>query len=171
MFNYLLCVHCSFRVPFTVAYLLLGTCTLKKRWIYYIPIAPDAAPQSVMFQHDRHSPEMVFFSWEPPPPDQQNGLITRYDIVCTPSSGSGELLNGMSNGALNATVGMFTPATQYSCTITASTSVGTGPGISVTVVTCELIELTFVFHCYCISWLLKLLQPLQEYEPEWVPHH
>ena len=92
-----------------------------------------------MFQRDRDSPEMVFFSWQPPPPDQQNGLITRYDIVCTPSSDSGEPVNSMSNGALNATVGMFIPATQYSCTITASTSAGTGPGITVTVATCELI--------------------------------
>ena len=106
--------------------------------VHYLPIAPDAAPQRVMFQLDRDSPEMVFFSWKPPPPDQQNGVITRYDIVCTPSSGSGEPVNGMnSDRALNATVGMFTPATQYSCTITASTSAGTGPGNTVTVVTCE----------------------------------
>ena len=100
-----------------------------------------------MFQHDRDSPEMVLFSWQPPPPDQQNRVITRYDIVCTPSSGSGESVNGMSEGALNATVEVFTPATQYSCTITASTSAGTGPGITMTVVTCELIRWTFVFLC------------------------
>ena len=112
-----------------------------------------------MFEYDLDSPEMVFFTWQPPPSDQQNGVITRYDIVCTPSSGNGEPVNGRSDGAFNATVGMFIPATQYSCTITASTSVGTGPGITVTVVTCELIEWTFVFHCCCISWLLKLLQP------------
>jgi len=93
-----------------------------------------------MFQRDRDSPEMVFFSWQSPPPDQQNGVITRYDIVCTPSSGSGEPVNGMSGGTLNATVGMFIPGTQYSCTITASTSAGTGPGNTVTVVTCELID-------------------------------
>ena len=91
-----------------------------------------------MSEYYQDSPEMVFFSWQPPPPDQQNGLIPRYDIVCTPSSDSGEPVNSMSNGALNATVGMFIPATQYSCTITASTSAGTGPGITVTVVTCEL---------------------------------
>ena len=100
---------------------------------YYLPTAPGAAPQGVVFGYDRDSPEMVFFSWQPPPLDQQNGVITRYDIFCTPSSGSGQPVNGMSNGALNATVRMFTPATQYSCTITASTSAGTGPGNAVTV--------------------------------------
>ena len=95
-----------------------------------------------MFEYDLDSPEMVFFTWQPPPSDQQNGVITRYDIVCTPSSGSGEPVNGMSDGALNTTVGMFNPATQYSCTITASTSAGTGPGNTVTVVTCELMKWT-----------------------------
>ena len=97
-----------------------------------------------MFEYVETIPEMVFFSWQPPPPDQQNGVITGYDIVCTPSSGSGEPVNGMSDGALNATVGMLTPATQYSCTITASTSAGTGPGTTVTVVTCESSSL-----CHC----------------------
>ena len=91
-----------------------------------------------MFQRDQDSPEMVFFSWQSPPPDKQNGVITRYDIVCTPSSGSGEPVNGMSASALNATVGMFIPATQYNCTITASTSAGTGPGNTLRMVTCEL---------------------------------
>ena len=91
-----------------------------------------------MFEHDQNIPEMVFFSWQPPV--QQNGIITRYDIVCTLSSGSGVSVNGVSDGALNDTVGMFTPATRYSCTITASTSVGTGPGITVIVVTCESIQ-------------------------------
>ena len=91
---------------------------------------------------------MVLFSWQPPPPDQQNGVITGYDIVCTPSSGNGESVNGMTNGALDATVGMFIPATQYSCTITASTSALTGPGITVT---CELIDeclCSIVFYLY-----------------------
>ena len=105
-----------------------------------------------MFEYDQDSPEMVFFSWQPPPPDQQNGMITRYDIVCTRSSSSGEPVNGRSDGALNATVGMFTPATQYSCTITASTSAGIGPGNAVTVVTCELIEWIF-----CVPLLLYFM--------------
>ena len=91
-----------------------------------------------MFEHDQDIPELVLFSWQPPV--QQNGVITRYDIVCTPTSGSGEPVNGMSDGALNDTVGMFTPATRYSCIITASTSVGPGPGITVIVVTCESIH-------------------------------
>ena len=87
-------------------------------------------------------PEMVDFFWEPPPPDQRNGIITEYNIVCTPS-GSGQPVNsvvvtddGMSE-TLNATVGMFIPATQYSCAITASTSAGPGAAEARNVITCK----------------------------------
>ena len=44
--------------------------------------------------------------------------------------------DGMS-GILNATVGKFTPATQYSCAITASTSAGPGVAETRNVVTCK----------------------------------
>ena len=103
-----------------------------------------------MIEYVENFSEMVLFSWQPPPPDQQNGVITRYDIICTPNSGRGELVNGMSDGSLNATVRMFTPATQYSCTITASTSAGTGPGNTVTVVTCELKGFTVIVYLMTI---------------------
>ena len=108
-----------------------------------------------MFEYDRDSPEMVLFSWQPPPPDKQNGVITRYDIVCTPSSGSGEPVNGMSNGALSATVRKFNPATQYNCTITASTSAGTGPGITVTMVTCESSFIRTLGHCCLLYFTVR----------------
>ena len=70
-------------------------------------------------------PEMLFFSWLPPPLDQQNGMITEYTIVCTPSGG-GQSVDYMNDISLNATVMMFTPATQYNCAFTASTSAGPG---------------------------------------------
>ena len=86
-------------------------------------------------------PEMVDFFWEPPPLDQQNGIITEYNIVCTPS-GSGQPVNNSvtddMSGTLNATVGMFIPATQYSCAITASTRVGPGPAGTRNLITCKL---------------------------------
>ena len=70
-------------------------------------------------------PEMLFFSWQPPPPHQQNGMITEYTIVCTPSGG-GQRVEYVNDISLNATVMMFTPATQYNCAFTASTSAGPG---------------------------------------------
>ena len=92
-------------------------------------------------------PEMVDFFWEPPPPNQQNGIITEYNIVCTPI-GSGQPVNFVVNdesmsGILNATVGMFIPATQYFCSITASTSAGPGPVETRNVITRKETVLTY----------------------------
>ena len=94
-----------------------------------------------MFSVFNDVPEMVDFFWESPPPDQRNGIITGYNIVCTPS-GSGQPVSiavtddGMTD-TLNATVGMFTPATQYSCAITVSTSAGPGPAETRNLITCK----------------------------------
>ena len=86
-------------------------------------------------------PEIVDFFWEPPLLDRQNGIIIRYKIGCTPTEG-GQPVNfvvtdDVMSGALNATVGMFTPATQYSCAINASTSAGPGPAETRNVITCK----------------------------------
>ena len=94
--------------------------------------------------------EMVDFFWEPPSPDQQNGIITAYNIVCTPTEGGQPVsftfmaYDAMS-GTLNATVGIFTPATWYSCAITASTSAGPGPADARNVITCKEILLSLTY--------------------------
>ena len=41
------------------------------------------------------------------------------------------------SGTLNATVGIFIPATQYFCAITASTNAGPGPAETRNVLTCK----------------------------------
>ena len=119
---------------------------------YSLPLAPDAPPQNFMFSLMNDVPEMVDFFWEPPPLDQQNGIITGYSIVCTPIQG-GQPVNfvvaddGMSD-TLNVTVGIFTPATQYFCAITASTSAGPGTAETRNVITCKE---TVLFLTYCRS--------------------
>ena len=100
-----------------------------------------------MFSVINDVPELVDFFWEPPPSDQQNGIITEYNIVCIPS-GSGQPVNvtvtdDIMSDTLNATVGMFTPATQYNCAITASTSIGPGPAEERNVITCKETVLSF----------------------------
>ena len=94
-----------------------------------------------MFSVTDDVPEIVDFFWEPPLQSQQNGIITGYNIVCT--SGTDQPVNftfmadDVMSGTLNATVGMFIPATQYSCAITASTSAGPGPAGTRNVLTCK----------------------------------
>ena len=88
-----------------------------------------------------NAPGIVDFFWEPPPLDRQNGIIIAYNIICIPSGG-GQPVNfvvtdDVMSGTLNATVGMFIPATQYFCAITASTSAGPGTAETRTVITCK----------------------------------
>ena len=119
---------------------------------YSSPLAPDAPPQNFMFSVMDNVPGMVDFFWEPPPLDQWNGIITRYNIVCTPTEG-GQPVNfvvadDVMNGTLNATVGMFIPATQYFCAISASTSAGPGPAETRNIITCKETVLSLT---YCRS--------------------
>ena len=116
---------------------------------YSSPLAPDAPPQNFMFSLMDDVPEMVDFFWEPPPPNQQNGIITGYNISCTPTEG-GQPVNfvvtdDVMSGTLNATVGRFTPATQYFCAITASTSAGPGVAETRNVITCKEIVLSLTY--------------------------
>ena len=103
-----------------------------------------------MFSVFNDVPELVDFFWEPPPLDQRNGIITGYDIVCMPTEGGQPvsftfMADDTMSGTLNATVGMFTPATQYSCAITASTSAGPGVAETRNVVTCKKMVLSLTY--------------------------
>ena len=102
-----------------------------------LPIAPDAPPQNITVSVIDDIPEMLFFSWQPPPPNLQNGMITEYTIICTPSGEGGPSVEYVNDVNLNATVMMFTPATQYNCTFTASTSAGPGIEAVLPVLTCK----------------------------------
>ena len=111
------------------------------QFVLFSPLAPGAPPQNFRFLLMDEVPEMVDFFWEPPPLDQQNGIITAYNITCSPT-GDGQPVNfimtdDIMSDTLNATVGMFTPATQYNCAITASTSAGAGPAGTRNVITCK----------------------------------
>ena len=119
---------------------------------YSSPLAPDAPPQRFIFSVINDNPAMVDFFWEPPLLDRRNGIITGYNIVCTPTGG-GQPMNfvvtgDVMSGTLNATVGRFIPATQYFCAITASTSAGPGTAETRNVITCKE---TVLFLTYCRS--------------------
>ena len=101
-------------------------------------LAPDAPPQNFVFLVIDDVPEMVEFFWEPPLQSQQNGVITGYNIVCTSGTVSLTFMtNDVMSDILNATVGIFIPATEYSCAITASTSAGPGPAETRIILTCK----------------------------------
>ena len=76
-------------------------------------------------------------SWNPPAPENQNGVITGYVINLTLTVGTGDV-SQYSSSSDNITIGTLHPFTAYAFTVAAQTSVGTGPyTISSTVMTPE----------------------------------
>ena len=130
---------------------------------YSSPLAPDAPPQNFMFSLMDDIPEMVNFFWEPPPLDRQNGIITGYNIVCTPAEHGQpvsftHMADDIMSDTLNATVGMFIPATQYFCAITASTSAGPGTAETRAVTTCKEIRKFNIHNNYINNVRPEFLQ-------------
>ena len=80
--------------------------------------------------------------WEPPSPEDQNGLIVGYTINITDLE-TGERYQHLSTST-NITIGSLTPFTTYICIIAARTNIGIGPFS--TVVTVQTLEDGM---CYC----------------------
>ena len=86
------------------------------------------------------------FSWTPPAPTLRNGLITSYSLSCVPEAGGGNIISMQYTAAGTFTLGGFTPATSYNCSISASNSLGSGPAVYVVVATLD--------DCKCHAWLV-----------------
>lgn len=85
--------------------------------------APSASPENFNVVPD--SPTSASISWDPPPDDDANGVITLYLInVTVVGTGQTFLINSTAR-ALNLT--SLQPYTTYICVIAALTSAGIGP--------------------------------------------
>ena len=72
------------------------------------------------------APGNVSISWSPP--SEPNDVIVHYDIMCTSAQGqnvSDRRVGSMSMNSISLTG--LTPATRYTCSVTASTSAEGGP--------------------------------------------
>ena len=82
-------------------------------------------------------------------PVKPNGIITEYHLQC---SGGGRMFSPVLNGLRNAiTLSGLLPYTNYSCSITAYTSVGGGPAATATVLTKQDSECTMaeaILKCF-----------------------
>ena len=79
---------------------------------------------------------MTFF-WSPPAPAERNGVITGYFVSCVPEAGGRNTISMQYTTAGTFTLGGFTPATSYNCSIAASNSQGSGPLAYVDVTTLD----------------------------------
>ena len=107
------------------------------------------------------------FSWSPAP-TQHNGVITGYFLSCVPASG-GNTISMRYTAAGTFTLGGFTPATSYNCSISASNSQGNGPVTYMLVTTPDdsehygarlvwqiLLVPICVYLLYCLAMLFQL---------------
>ena len=79
---------------------------------------------------------MTFF-WSPPARTLRNGVITGYSLSCVPETGGGNTIFMQYTAAGTFTLGGFTPATSYNCSVSASNSQGSGPPMCRVVVTMD----------------------------------
>ena len=77
------------------------------------------------------------FSWSPPAPTLRNGVITGYTLSCVPEAGRRNTISKQYTTAGTFTLGGFTPATSYNCSISASNSLGSGPAVYMVVTTLD----------------------------------
>ena len=77
----------------------------------------------------------VYLSWDPPPPDEINGVIQGYRINITELD-TGDMLQHTAEDS-NATIGSLHPHYTYNFTIAAFTLIGNGPTTYVVIRTAE----------------------------------
>ena len=84
---------------------------------------PSGYPQS--FMGTTPTSRSAIFTWDPPPPDQQNGLIVEYFINITVANSGETFQETTTENSLS--IYTLKPFTTYFCIIAASTSAGIGP--------------------------------------------
>lgn len=86
-------------------------------------LAPSGAPLD--FRVTGTEVDSVSLAWEPVIPEERNGLILGYTVILTSLSGSES--REIDTEFTNVLVPLLAPYTVYECTVSAYTSVGTGP--------------------------------------------
>ena len=86
-------------------------------------IVPNGYPQN--FAGLASTSRSAVLTWEPPPEEQQNGIIVNYTVDVS-VAGTGQTFQVYTN-ATSLTLSTLLPYRTYFCTISASTIVGQGP--------------------------------------------
>ncbi|XP_018420522.1 PREDICTED: roundabout homolog 2 isoform X8 [Nanorana parkeri] len=89
--------------------------------------APSAAPQSVTVQTvGSNNSTSISVSWDPPPPDHQNGIIQDYRIWCLGNETRFHINKTVDAAIRSVVIGGLYHGIQYRVEVAASTSAGTG---------------------------------------------
>ncbi|KAK2509455.1 hypothetical protein MC885_012191, partial [Smutsia gigantea] len=89
--------------------------------------APSAPPQSVtVLTVGSHNSTSISVSWDPPPPDHQNGIIQEYKIWCLGNETRFHINKTVDAAIRSVIIGGLFPGVQYRVEVAASTSAGVG---------------------------------------------
>ncbi|XP_066556051.1 roundabout homolog 2 isoform X6 [Amia ocellicauda] len=89
--------------------------------------APSAPPQSVtVLMVGNHNSTSISISWDPPPPDHQNGIIQEYKIWCLGNETRFHVNKTVDAAIRSVLIGGLYPGIQYQVEVAASTSAGVG---------------------------------------------
>ena len=79
-------------------------------------------------------------------------MITGYSLSCVPVVGGGNSISMQYTAAGTFTLGGFTPATSYNCSVSASNSQGSGPAAHNVVTTLD----DGKCHGWCVRWYMDI---------------
>ena len=109
-------------------------CVTLQRGIqcHNIILAGPSSPP-VGFQVFATSPTSIEFYWSPPPEDDQNGIITSYNLICQSEIETVPMFQTSYPMAGIYNISGFSPTISYNCSVYAVTAAGSGPSASQTV--------------------------------------
>ncbi|XP_059506092.1 roundabout homolog 2 isoform X14 [Stegostoma tigrinum] len=89
--------------------------------------APSAPPQSVtVMMVGNHNSTSISVSWDPPPAEQQNGIIQEYKIWCLGNATRFHINKTVDAAIRSVVIGGLLPGVQYRVQVAASTGAGVG---------------------------------------------
>uniref|UniRef100_A0A8C2WZ41 Roundabout guidance receptor 1 n=1 Tax=Cyclopterus lumpus TaxID=8103 RepID=A0A8C2WZ41_CYCLU len=89
--------------------------------------APSAPPREVTVAESGDNGTAIVVSWQPPPEEEQNGVVQEYKIWCLGNESRFHINRTVDGSALSVLIPSLAPGIRYSVEVAAST--GAGPGV------------------------------------------
>ncbi|XP_063763484.1 roundabout homolog 1 [Eleginops maclovinus] len=89
--------------------------------------APSAPPREVTVTESEDNGTAIVVSWQPPPEEEQNGVVQEYKIWCLGNESRYHINRTVDGSTLSVLIPSLAPGIRYSVEVAAST--GAGPGV------------------------------------------
>ncbi|XP_028817360.1 roundabout homolog 1 isoform X4 [Denticeps clupeoides] len=88
--------------------------------------APSAAPREVTVKESNDNATAVLVSWQPPPEEEQNGVVQEYKVWCLGNESKYHINRTVEGSVTSVVIPNLVPGVRYSMEVAASTSAGAG---------------------------------------------